>query len=139
MYLLDTNIVSESSKKQPDANLGKWYKRISVDESRISSVSIGEIRRGIVALDLGTRKTELELWYEHLRPSFENRIIAPDAAVFNCWAQEIERLKRIRRTPQILDALIAATALTHNLVMVTRNVEDFSIFNLKIINPFELS
>jgi toxin FitB len=137
MYLLDTNIVSESSKKQPDPNLEQWYKRISVDESRISSVSIGEIRRGIVALESGKRKTELEHWYQHLRPSFANRVIAADDVIFERWAEEMDRLKRIGRTPQILDALIAATALTHNLVMVTRNVDDFSIFNLKIINPFE--
>jgi toxin FitB len=139
MYLFDTNIISENSKKQPDQNVIAWLKSVPMDQTRISSVSLGEIRRGIHQLEQGKRKTELETWYSDTRATYLQQIIAADEIIFECWAEEMTRLKRLGRTPQVMDALIAATALKHNLVMVTRNVEDFSIFNLEIINPFKLS
>jgi toxin FitB len=139
MYLLDTNIISENFRKQPNQGVLAWLGSVSMDQTRISSVSFGELSQGIHQLNQSKRKTELETWYANTRATYLQRVIAADDLVFECWAEEMERLKRIGRTPQILDALIAATALTHNLVMVTRNVEDFKIFNLEIINPFELS
>jgi toxin FitB len=139
MYLLDTNIISENFRKQPNEGVLAWLGSVSMDQTRISSVSLGELSQGIHQLNQSKRKTELETWYADTRATYLKRVIAADEVVFECWAEEMERLKRIGRTPQILDALIAATALTHNLVMVTRNVDDFSIFKLEIINPFELS
>ncbi len=139
MYLLDTNIISENFRKQPNKGVLAWLGSVSMDQTRISSVSLGELSQGIHQLNQSKRKTELETWCANTRATYLQRVIAADDLVFECWVEEMERLKRIGRTPQILDALIAATALTHNLVMVTRNVEDFKIFNLEIINPFELS
>jgi toxin FitB len=139
MYLLDTNIISENFRKQPNNNVLAWLGGVPMDQTRISSASLGELSRGIHQLNQSKRKTELQTWYADTRATYSQRVIAADDVVFECWAEELERLKRIGRTPQILDALIAATALAHNLVMVTRNVEDFKIFNLEIINPFELS
>jgi toxin FitB len=139
MYLLDTNIISENFRKQPNQGVLAWLGSVSMDQTRISSVSLAELSQGIHQLKQSKRKTELETWYANTRATYLQRVIAADDLVFECWAEEMERLKCIGRTPQILDALIAATALTHNLVMVTRNVEDFKIFNLEIINPFELS
>jgi toxin FitB len=138
MYLLDTNVISENFRKQPSKGVLEWLGSVSMDQTRISSVSLGELSRGIHQLNQSKRKTELETWYAETRATYSQRVIAADNVVFECWAEELGRLKRIGRTPQILDALIAATALTHNLVMVTRNVEDFSNFNLEILNPFEL-
>ena len=137
IYLLDTNIVSETFRPQPDKNVVVWLGSVPMDQTRISSVSFGELKRGIHQLKPGKRKTELETWYAQTRANYLTRVIAANEVVFERWAEEMESLRRIGRTPQILDALIAATALTHNLVMVTRNVEDFSLFKLQIINPFE--
>jgi predicted nucleic acid-binding protein len=139
MYLLDTNIISENFRKQPNKGVLAWLGSVAMDQTRISSVSLGELCQGIHQLNQSKRKTELETWYANTRATYLQRVIAADDVVFECWAEEMEKLKRIGRTPQILDALIAATALTYNLVMVTRNVDDFSIFKLEIINPFELS
>ena len=135
MFLLDTNVTSEVRKgSRCDANVAKWYSE--ADESRlfISSLSIGEIRRGI---ELVRRRGDLPqanalvTWLRTVMQEFSDRILNVDTAVAETWGV----LSTIRPIP-VIDGLLAATAMKHNLILVTRNVADVEGFGIQILNPF---
>ncbi len=136
-YLLDTNIVSESSKRKPNAQVIAWLDQLGAANMYIASVSLGEIARGIALLELTQRKTELELWYNDMRQSTQTQIVSADAEIFECWAQQHAKLSKQGKTPSLLDTLIAATTIVKDFTLVTRNVKDFQMFSIKLENPFD--
>lgn len=132
--LLDTNIISEVARTQPSPNVLKWLKDIPSDSLFISVLTIGEIRKGIEKLDDETRKNRLNLWLEQDIPKWFNGGILPiDQEIAERWGYITATTKS---TLSAIDSLLAATALTHNLKMVTRNVKDFDVPGLEVINPF---
>ncbi len=135
MFLLDTNVTSEVRKgSHCDANVANWHSE--VDESRlfISSLSIGEIRRGIELVrkrgDL-PQANALENWLQTVMQLFSNRILDVDTTVAETWGA----MSTIRPIP-VIDGLLAATAMKHNLIFVTRNVADVEGLGIQILNPF---
>ena len=132
MYLLDTNIVSELRRPNPHPSAVDWIRGVSVEHLYLSAVTIGEIQSGIeLVRERDARKAEeLETWLNQVLATYN--ILAVDAAVFREWA----RLMRRRSDTLLQDAMIAAVAIVHRLMVVTRNVRDFEPFGVGIVNPF---
>ena len=136
-YLIDTNIVSEVRKgSQCDHSVRVWWESISDSQLFLSSLVIGEVRKGI---ELARRKDAmqaiaLERWLESLTSGFAHRILPVTTDI----AQEWGRINAIRPVP-VIDALLAATALVHGLRLVTRNTEDVEGLGVDTLNPFEVS
>lgn len=133
MYLLDTNVISELRRPRPHGAVLSWLRSVPDSTLRISAVSIGEIQAGIeLAREQDAPKAaEIERWLEHVAAAYN--VLAMDAGVFRIWA----RLMHHRSDTLYEDAMIAATAIHHQLVVVTRNVADFSSFGVELLNPFE--
>jgi predicted nucleic acid-binding protein len=133
VYLLDTNIVSELRKPRPNNHVVVWVKDVEDSELHLSAVTIGEIQAGIEftrAQDPG-KAEELEAWADQLAGSYN--VLAMDSICFRRWAKLMHR----QSDTVYEDAMIAATALVHNLTVVTRNVRDFARFDVPVLNPFK--
>ncbi|MBZ5726086.1 MAG: type II toxin-antitoxin system VapC family toxin [Acidobacteriia bacterium] len=137
--LVDTNVLSEFSRRGgPEQRVKNWLKAAPPASLYTSVLTIAEIRRGIELLPPGKRRAELELWLEtELLPSFDTNLLPVTRAVADRWAVLSARAQE-RGTPlAVIDGLIAATALEHELVLVTRNVRDFADLGVSIFNPWE--
>jgi predicted nucleic acid-binding protein len=133
-YLLDTNILSELVKPKPHDNLLSWFKHVPDEALFISSLTLGEIRKGIEGIKEAARKEKLRLWLEIDLPEwFGERILAIDAQVADRWGRLQAEMKRPLAA---IDSLIAATALHYDLRLVTRNEQDFTFPSLQVINPW---
>ncbi len=132
MYLLDTNVVSEIRKARPHGGVLAWMAGASDRNLYLSSVTFGEIQVGIENARRSdpARAIELEAWVDDLMSTAQ--ILSPDAPIFRLWA----KLMRGRPRDWYEDALIAATAIRHELIVVTRNVRDFHHFDVPLFNPF---
>lgn len=137
MYLLDTNVISELRKTgsgRGDPKVGQWALSVETITLFVSVVTIQELEIGIqLALRRDAIKGELlRNWMnKHVLPAFEGRILSVDLAV----AQQSAALHVPKPCP-VREGLIAATALVHGLTMVTRNVADFELCGVKLINPW---
>jgi predicted nucleic acid-binding protein len=132
LYLLDTNVVSGLRRPKPHGAVLAWFAEIPADQLFISAVTIGEIQAGIEITreqDVG-KALALEAWLD--RVASGTSVLPMDAACFREWA----RLKHRKSNTLIEDAMIAATAVIHNLVVATRNVKDFKAFDTPTLNPF---
>ena len=131
-YLLDTNVVSELRKRKPHGAVLAWIQKLPEESLRLSAVTLGEIQAGIERTrDLDPAKAdELEGWLNDLAAT--SSVIDVDAAIFRRWAQLMHR----QPDHHLEDALIAATALVHDLTVPTRNVADVRVFGVKLIDPY---
>ncbi len=133
-YLLDTNIVSETVRRNPNKTLISWLDQISGEALFVSVLTLGEIRKGVETLADRKRREKLRLWLEHELPTwFEDRVLPVDLAVADRWGR---LLAEVGRPVPTIDSLLAATALHHELRLVTRNAKDFDYPGLDVINPF---
>jgi len=133
MYLLDTNVISELRRNKPHGAVVAWLESVNDKDLHLSAVSIGEIQAGIeITREQDTDKAaQIEQWLKQVAATYN--VLAMDAEIFRVWA------KLMHRTSETLyeDAMIAATALCHDLTVVTRNIADFRDFGVKLLNPFE--
>jgi toxin FitB len=131
-YLIDTNILSEMTNKQPDNSILKWFENTANTDMFISVISIGELVYGAAKLPDGTKKVELSAWLKELiHQGFKDRIVDIGRDVMEVWG---EMSAKFVRTLPILDTIIAATALVNNMTVVTGNVRDFKdIPGLKVL------
>ncbi len=134
-YLLDTDVLSESSNPQPDERVMDWLDAHD-HEASLSTISLGEIVKGIELLPSGKRKNELAAWFKRLEKWCENRLLPPTAQVMHQWGHLCARHQRKGRLLPVLDSLIAATAITHGLTLVTRNTSDYPP-EVSLINPWK--
>jgi predicted nucleic acid-binding protein len=133
-YLLDTNIISETVRRSPNKAVISWLDQIPAEALFVSVLTLGEIRKGIEALSDRRRREKLRLWLEHDLPAwFESRMLPVDLAVADRWGR---LLAEVGRPVPTIDSLLAATALHHELRLVTRNANDFDYPGLEVINPF---
>ena len=136
-YLLDTCVISEYTKKRPEQSVLEWVANCVESELYLSVLTIGEIKRGIERLSESERKTALQSWLnDDLQARFGHRLVAIDADVMLTWGALMAQLEKSGRILPFADSLIAATALRHNLIIVTRNVSDFDGVGVQMINPW---
>jgi len=133
-YLLDTCVLSEFFKRQPNQNVIDWVESESEPSQWISSLTVAELKKGITRLVPSRRKTELERWFERTMIRFGSRIHNFDIATAYRWAAMIAALETKGRPMPVIDSLIAATALEHNLTLVTRNESDFAETGVSVLN-----
>ena len=134
-YLIDTNVISELRRKEPDPQVVKWMSQRPATTLHLSVLTLGELRKGIGALPDGDRKSRLLDWLEvELAGFFAGRILPVDAATADQWGR---LMAQAGRPLPAIDSLLAATALTHGLTLVTRNVKDFQHPALTLVNPWE--
>lgn len=136
-FLLDTNVVCEPTRKQPSAHVLEWLGAQTEGALYISAITIGEIRRGILLMEDGRKQRSLLQWMEsEIEQRFGDRILNVDAQVMTRWAEIQSECARSGRQMPVMDSLLAATALTHGLTLVTRNIADFRTARLALHNPW---
>ncbi len=131
-HLVDANVLSEATKPDPDVRVVEWLRRhersIVVDP-----VILGEVRFGVLLLSKGARRARLERWFDDGVRRIE--CLPWDAAIGLRWARLLADLRKKGRPMSIKDSLIAATALTHDLAIVTLNQRDFEPARVKLVDP----
>jgi len=126
------------TKPQPSALVEKWLNDVNDDDLYLSVLSIGEILRGVTRLPESKRRTSIELWLEStLRPWFVGRILPVSLPIAERLGRMAGERDKLGRPLAIVDGLIAATALEHNLTLVTRNVKDFVSLGVTVFNPWD--
>ncbi|HYI13879.1 MAG TPA: type II toxin-antitoxin system VapC family toxin [Thermomicrobiales bacterium] len=133
-YLLDTNVVSEGRKPRPDPNVVAWLTSVSSSDMFVSTMVIGELRRGVEMLhrrDL-QRATALDQWLQELLNEYADRILPVTVEI----AQEWGRMNVPDLLPAV-DAILAATAKIHRMTLVTRDTGRLAQYGVTILNPFE--
>lgn len=140
-YLLDTCIISKLRKisKYPDPLLQQWASNHSQSQFFLSTITLGEIQQGISQLENPIEARILENWLlAEIQPHFKERILPIDADVAIKWGELQGIYSKKGKKPPAIDSLLAATAIVHNLILVTANIKDFSpISELKLFSPWE--
>jgi predicted nucleic acid-binding protein len=136
-YLLDTNVVSESEQSRPNPAVMDWLGARDESNVYLSALTIGEIRRGIEMLVSGKKKTHLRNWLDGIRTTFNGRILSISESTFEVWGRMFARFEKQGLKRPIFDSLLEATALEHDLILVTRNVKNFRDSSVTILNPWE--
>ncbi|MGA8270506.1 MAG: type II toxin-antitoxin system VapC family toxin [Candidatus Sulfotelmatobacter sp.] len=137
-FLLDTNCVSELVRSQPEPRVLEWMEAAEESLLHLSVLTLGEIRKGVAGLPQSRRRTRLETWLElELQARFSGRILPIDAPVADRWGLLAAEAKRKGRSLSAIDGLLAATALQHNLTIVSRNLSDFAHTPAQLLNPWE--
>jgi predicted nucleic acid-binding protein len=137
-YLLDTCVISELARQSPQAGVVKWIQASSETNLYLSVLTSGELRKGVERLPASRHKYELDVWLtQAILNRFASRVLPLDLRVAQAWGTLAAQLELKGRKMPSIDALIAATALSYDLTLVTRNVADFAQSGLAIINPWE--
>ncbi|MEI8301013.1 MAG: type II toxin-antitoxin system VapC family toxin [Chlamydiota bacterium] len=143
-YLLDTCILSKLRKLKihPNHSLESWLKKHKTDAYYISVISLGEVQKGISKM----KETEvhhkmiLENWLiSELIPFFENRILPIDVSTASIGGELCGLSEKKGKPLPVLDSLIAASAIQHQLILVTENIKDFLHIGVKLLNPCEVA
>ena len=134
MYLLDTNVISELRRPRPHGAVVAWLQGVADEDLHLSVVTLGELQAGVeISREQDPDKAaEIEAWIDRVAQTWN--VLSLDARTFRTWAKLMHR----QQDHLLMDALIAATAIVHDLVVVTRNVSDFKVFGVRIVNPFEV-
>ena len=131
--LVDANVLSEPTKMSPDPEVVAWL-RANERDLVVDSIVLGELYLGVLALPAGRRRTQLEHWFAAMAQTID--CLPWDAAVSRQWARLVVALRKKGTPVPVLDGMIAATALEHDLTVATRNVRDFKQTGVKVIDPF---
>ena len=134
MYLIDTMVLSETFKQRPEPRVVAWFKGVPSVDLFVSVLSIGEIERGIARQQWSNQPfaQRLSAWLDQVLTDYRDRILVADVAVARRWGRLCQDIGHAGT-----DLLIAATALEHGLVIVTRNRRHFEPTGLEILNPYE--
>jgi predicted nucleic acid-binding protein len=136
-FLLDTNVVSEWVKRQPDPGVVAWLAEIDEDRVFLSVITLAELRHGVERLPAGARRRRLDAWLrDELARRFEGRVLPVDEQVADRWGEVVARSEAAGRPIGVMDAFIVATANVHALRLVTRNEADFESVVEALINPW---
>ena len=135
-YLLDTCVISEIVKPAPSSRVIMWINSIPSERLFLCSLTIGEIRKGLTKLPESKKKERLTDWLNTLLENYQDRIHSIDITVAENWGVMQGKAENEGMPMSSIDSLIAATSYTHNLILVTRNEEDFQASKLSIINPW---
>ena len=132
-YLVDAHVLSEPTKPAPHAGVVEWLRK-NEREIAVDPIILGEVRFGILLLPRGKRRTLLERWFD---AGVQRLVCIPWEAESGLrWAELLANLRASGRAMPIKDSLIAATALVHDLIVVTLNRADFEKARVEIVDPF---
>lgn len=136
-FLLDTNVISELIRPKPDPKVTKWIDATDEEILFLSVLTLGEIRKGVVLLPRGARRTVLEAWLRSELPlRFSGRILNIDQRVADRWGHLSGLTSARGANVAVIDGLLAATATEHNLTLVTRNTKDVAATGASLFNPW---
>ena len=137
-FLLDTNVISELVKPRPEANVTVWIEGTDESLLYLSVLTLGNIRRGIAVLPQSRRRATLEAWLDKdLCARFENRILDIDQEVADRWGLLTAAARNSGIVLPVIDGLLAATALEHNLTLVTRDTGQIPSMGVAVFNPWQ--
>ena len=137
-YLLDTCVISELIKPQPNRSVVSWLQSQTENDLYLSVLTFGEIEKGIEKAANEARKSKLKLWVEEdLKQRFKGRILAIDLDVCTKWGEIQARTELLGKPVPSIDGLIAISALVNNCIMVTRNVKDMQQSGVDLFNPWK--
>ncbi len=132
-YLVDANVLSEPTKPAPSSKAIDWL-RANEGNLVVDSIILGELCVGILSLPPGRKQRQLEQWFGDVVQTID--CLPWDATISQRWAKLVVDLKREGDTLPLLDSMIAATALEHDLTVATRNTRDFERAGVKVLDPF---
>jgi len=136
-FLLDTNVISELVKARPEPRVTRWIEATEETLLYLSVLTIGEIRKGVTSLPQSARRITLEAWLDHdLVLRFADRILPVDQLVADRWGRIAGGAAGKKSPVPVIDGLFAATALHHNLILVTRNTRDIAATGVPAFNPW---
>ena len=137
-YLLDTCVISELIRAEPSRKVIAWIDGQDEEKLHLSAITLGEIEKGISKLAEGRKKIELQAWLAvELLERFSGRILGITTEVARCWGAMLGESEKKGRSLPVVDALIAATAITHGLIVVSRNTTDMSGSGATLLDPWE--
>ena len=137
-YLLDTCAISELVKRKPSKKVLQWIQGCDEDAVYLSVLTIGEIQKGIAKLADSKRKTTIQQWLDHDLPKrFSGRIIPITEEIASTWGLIVAEAEIKGRPIPSIDSLIVATAISHNLTIITRNTEDMTGTGVRVLNPWD--
>ncbi|SEJ91271.1 hypothetical protein SAMN04488058_1352 [Deinococcus reticulitermitis] len=138
MYLLDTNVISEATQPRPASGVVQFLQAQPPRTLFLSVLTVGEVEWGIENVQGGAKRAALRQWVTNdLRPAYAGRILPVDEGVMLTWARTAVATGKKPEQLPCMDALLAATALHHDLTLVTRNTADFALFGVRLLNPWE--
>lgn len=132
-YLVDANVLGEATRSAPDPRILSWLRRHEI-EIVVDPIILGEIRYGILLLRRGRRRERLEQWFDEGVSRLQ--CVPWDVESGLCWAELLAQLRRGGRAMPIKDSMIAATALTHGIPVVTLNRRDFINAGVELVDPY---
>jgi len=133
-YLIDTNVLSELRRKQPDPTVVRWFSQRPASTLYLSVLTLGEIRKGIEGVADAARRLALLDWLETALPAFfAGRILPIDTGVADRWGRLVAQAGR---PLPVIDSLLAATAAQHGLILVTRNLRDVQGLGAQVLDPW---
>jgi len=136
-FLLDTNVVSESTKPRPNVGVVAWLTGVDEESVFLSVITLTELRYGVERLAPGRRRQRLDRWLQEELPlRFEGRILPIDALVADACGKLVAQTESVGRPIEARDAFIAATAQVHQLTLVTRNASHFETTVKSILTPW---
>ena len=136
-FLIDTNVISELTRPNPDQRVVSFLHETDEDHLFVSVITLGELRRGVALKADGRAKSALDDWLRgDLRERFAGRILDVTSEIADRWGDLMATAKQQGTVLHAMDGLLAATALVHGKTLVTRNVKDFAPFEVSIFNPW---
>ena len=137
-FLLDTNCISELVRPRPEPRVIEWIETADETMLYLSVLTFGEIRKGLAGLPQSKRRTRLETWLAvELQARFAGRIVPIDGSIADRWGLIAAEARHKSEALSVIDGLLAATALQHNLTVVSRNAGDFKKTQVQVLNPWE--
>jgi len=134
-WLIDINVLSETLRPAPNAQVMSWLDSVEPEKCFVSVITLGELRKGVLKLGVSRQRERLSHWLDDtLAQWFGERVVKIDQVVCTHWA---ELLAAAGRPLPAIDSLLAASAVAHELVIATRNVRDFELPGVKVVNPWD--
>ena len=140
MILLDTNVISEPQRREPNARVLEWIDAQALETLYLSAITVAELRAGIALMPAGKRRDGLHDNLEkRLLPMFANRVLSFDMACTKAYAELLAKCRAAGLAVETADAFIAAVALANGFAVATRDTSPFEAVGVNVINPWEAS
>lgn len=136
-FLIDTCVISELRKLAPDQTVLEWFTTVNEENLFISVLTLGEIEYGIASLPNGKKKSAITIWFEELKFQLKHQTIDITPEIASHWGVMRGTMQRQGISVSVVDGLIAATAIDQDLLIVTRNINDFKHTGARIFNPWD--